>query len=353
MFNAIAVFSAVDFYAIFGPVNANRSWWYYFYWSLPTAYSWALLAPIILYYSRRWSLEEGQRGKTILRHLALLAILAPLQGGFDVGMTMAVLVAVDATSFQELVKAIPFALLSGLARAPVVYAVIAGFGATMALYERYLDGIAARARLKDSLVKTRLQALGTMLNPHFLFNTLNAIGPLSRKDSESTNRMVALLGGLLHRSLEGARRPMVTLREEMEFIQDYLQVVRIRSAAPLGVECGIRNEALEVLVPNMILQPIVENAIRHGLAHHPGPGRLIFRAWVRGGMLWLEVEDNGIGLDKKSDGAVGVGLALTRERLEGFYGKRGSLELANRPSGGARVTLKFPVQAVLEKCEEK
>ncbi len=222
----------------------------------------------------------------------------------------------------------------------------------MGLYDRYLERVAEEARLKDSLARTRLQALGTMLNPHFLFNTLNAIGPLSRKDSESTSHMVALLGGLLRRSLDGARRRMVPLREEMDFIQDYLQIVKIRSSEPLNIECDVPEEALDVSVPNMILQPVVENAIRHGLAHRHGPGRLTFRARVNGGVLRLEVEDDGIGLDKKRDGTVGFGLGLTRERIEGIYGKRGSLELAAGPRAACARPSSCRLLEAFDGCEE-
>jgi len=352
IFAVIAILGATDYCGILGAVNRHRSWWFCLLWSVPSAFCWTLFTPLILHFSRRWSFEKGQRTRTILRHLALLAALAPVEVVLDIGITIAGLLAVDASPLPTQLNAVPSGFLQGLARAPVVYAVIASFGATMGLYDRYLERVAEEARLKDSLARTRLQALGTMLNPHFLFNTLNAIGPLSRKDSESTSHMVALLGGLLRRSLDGARRPMVPLREEMDFIQDYLQIVKIRSSESLNVECDIPEEALEVSVPNMILQPVVENAIRHGLAHRHGPGRLTFRARVSGGILRLEVEDDGVGLDTKRNGTVGFGLGLTRERIEGIYGKRGCLELASRPEGGVRATFQLPVLDALDEGEE-
>ena len=351
VFSVIAILGATDYYGILGAVNRQRSWWFCLLWSVPSAFSWALFTPFILHFSRRWSFERGQRKRTVFRHLALLAALAPVQVVLDLGITIAGMLAADASPLPTQLDAVPSGFLQGLARAPVVYVVIASFGATMGLYDRYLERVAEEARLKESLARTRLQALGTMLNPHFLFNTLNAIGPLSRKDAESTSRMVALLGGLLRRSLNGARRRMVPLREEMDFIQDYLQIVKIRSSEPLNIECDVPEEALDVSVPNMILQPVVENAIRHGLAHRHGQGRLTFRARVNGGVLRLEVEDDGIGLDKKRSGTVGFGLGLTRERIEGIYGKEGCLELASRPEGGARATFQLPVLEAFDGCE--
>jgi signal transduction histidine kinase len=352
VFGVIAILGATDYYGIMGAVNRHRSWWFCLLWSIPTALCWALLTPIILRFSRRWSFEKGQRIRTVFRHLALLAALAPLEVVLDLGLTVAGMVAADTSSLATQVNALPSGFLSGLARAPIVYVVLAGFGATMGLYDRYLERVAEEARLKDALAQTRLQALGTMLNPHFLFNTLNAIGPLSRKDAKATNHMVALLGGLLRRSLDGAKRRMVPLKEEMEFIKDYIQIVSIRSAEPLDVEYEIPEDALEVLVPNMILQPIVENAIRHGLAHRHGLGRLTFRARVDRGFLQLEIDDNGTGLDKKKDGAIGFGLGLTRERIAGIYGQNGSLELAGRPEGGVRATFRLPRLEVSQDCEE-
>ena len=350
VFGAIAVLGATDYYGIMGAVNRYRSWWFCLLWSIPTALCWALLTPIILHFSRRWSFEKGQRTRTVFRHLALLLVLAPLEIALDLGITVACMVAADASSLVTQVRALPSGFVSGMARAPVVYVAIAGFGATMGLYDRYLERCVEEARLKDALAQTRLQALGTMLNPHFLFNTLNAIGPLSRKDAKSTSRMVALLGGLLRRSLDGAKRRMVPLREETEFIEDYIQIVRIRSAEPLEVEYDIPEETLEVLVPNMLLQPIVENAIRHGLAHRHEPGRLTIRARVDSGALRLEIEDNGVGLDRKRDGAVGFGLGLTRERIAGIYGRNGSLELVGRPEGGVRATFHLPL---LDACQDR
>jgi two-component system, LytTR family, sensor kinase len=352
VFGVIAILGATDYYGIMGAVNRYRSWWFCLLWSLPTAFCWALLTPIVLHFSRRWSFEKGQRIRTVFRHLALLAVLAPVEVALDLGITVAGMLSADASSLPTQLKALPSGFVSGLARAPVVYVTIAVFGATMGLYDRYLERGAEEVRLKDALAQTRLQALGTMLNPHFLFNTLNAIGPLSRKDAKSTSRMVALLGGLLRRSLDGARQPMVPLREEMEFIRDYLQIVGIRSSEPVDVEYDIPEKALEISVPNMILQPIVENSIRHGMARLHGPGRLTFRARIDSGVLRLEVEDNGVGLDTTRGGAVGFGLGLTRERIAGIYGEGGSLELANRPEGGVRATFRLPLLAVSQDREE-
>lgn len=352
VFAVIAILGATDYYGILGALSQPRSWWFCLLWSVPTALCWTLFTPFILRFSRRWSFEKGQRKKTVLRHLALLTALAPVQIALDLGITVAGFRATGAVPLPVVLEAVPSGFLQGLAQAPIVYAGIASFGATMGLYDRYLERVAEEARLKDSLARTRLQALGTMLNPHFLFNTLNAIGPLSRKDAESTSRMVALLGGLLRRSLNGARRRMVPLREEMDFIQDYLQIVKIRSSEPLAIECDIPEEALDVAVPNMILQPVVENAIRHGLAHRHGPGRLTFRARVNGGVLRLEVEDDGIGLDAKRHGTGGFGLGLTRERIEAIYGRKGCLELASRTEGGVRATFQLPILEAFDGCEE-
>jgi signal transduction histidine kinase len=238
-------------------------------------------------------------------------------------------------------------------------------GATHAL--RYYREAKARelaaSRLQASLVEARLAALRGQLNPHFLFNTLNAIATMALK-REHENVVVTLgyLGELLRVSLDDRLPQEVALADELELLDRYLEIQRIRFGDRLTVTLEVDDEALGALVPIMILQPLAENAIVHGIAPVPGPGELRLRAMRRNGDLLLEVVDSGPGFAATSrlnghggrsveppSGAArsstGIGLANTRARLAQLYGDASVLSLDDEVAGGARVSVTIPYRA--------
>jgi signal transduction histidine kinase len=202
----------------------------------------------------------------------------------------------------------------------------------------------AEARLATRLAESRLQALRMQLDPHFLFNGLNAIAGLVRsaRDEEAVHALVEL-GQLLRTSLEGRDAVEVTLAEEVEFVRRYLGIERLRFGERLQVELELAPEALCALVPALVLQPLVENAVKHGTARGAGPGHVSVRASRVGERLLLEVRDNGPGLGQGSAPGTGVGLANTRARLRQLYGEASSLTLLELEEGGvcARVVMPY------------
>jgi LytS/YehU family sensor histidine kinase len=183
------------------------------------------------------------------------------------------------------------------------------------------------------------------LNPHFLFNTLHAISALVHKDVEAADRMIARLSDLLRYALESTDAQEVPLRQELGFLNRYLEIEQTRFGDRLTVRLDIAPETLDALVPNLVLQPLVENAIRHGIEPRAKPGRIDLRARRENGRLKLEVCDNGVGLPSGRIPEEGVGLSNTRARLQQLYGEGHCFELGDAPGGGLMVSVELPFRA--------
>ena len=213
-------------------------------------------------------------------------------------------------------------------------------------YRRFREGELRASRLQTQLTSAQLEALKMQLQPHFLFNTLHSISALVHRDPDSADRMIARLGDFLRLTLENSGAQEVSLQKELEFLTCYLEIERVRFQDRLTTSVEVEPAALDAPVPNLILQPIVENALRHGIAQTRGPGRVEISAKRDNGSLRIRVRDNGPGLaaiTRQDDGLKeGLGLSNTRARLEQLYGAAHRFELENAPGGGLLVTLEIP-----------
>ena len=210
-------------------------------------------------------------------------------------------------------------------------------------YQKYHERELRASELERNLTQARLQALQSQLNPHFLFNTLHSISALMHKDVEAADRMIMKLSDLLRLALDNTETHEVPLSQEIDFLKRYLEIEQTRFRQRLSVEMEIDPATTRARVPNLVLQPLVENAIRHGIERHAKPGKLVVRSERIDGELKLEVQDNGAGLPGGKLSREGIGLSNTRTRLEQLYGKAQKFELRNVESGGllARVTIPF------------
>jgi signal transduction histidine kinase len=201
-----------------------------------------------------------------------------------------------------------------------------------------------RARLEARLAEAQLQVLRLQLHPHFLFNTLHTVSALMHKDLRAADRMLALLGDLLRDSFEKVGAQEVSLQQELAFLDRYLEIERTRFRDRLTVDLRIDPEALDAEVPNLLLQPLVENAIRHGIGRRQEAGRIEIEAERRCDRLEIRIRDNGPGLPEGPETALrtGVGLANTAARLEQLYPASHRFELRNRAEGGLEVALEIP-----------
>jgi two-component system, LytTR family, sensor kinase len=200
-------------------------------------------------------------------------------------------------------------------------------------------------QLQAQLAQSHLNALKSQLHPHFLFNTLNTISTLILKaDDSEAERMLSLLNSFLKTTVFQNDLQEITLEDELRFIKDYLEIEKVRFNDKLVVKEDIATETLQAQVPNLLLQPIIENAIYHGIAPKTSNGIIQIRAKKDEGQLWICVEDNGPGLTliKKRKSKEGVGLKITKERLAHLFGNDYLFELENLVSGGVRVTISIP-----------
>jgi LytS/YehU family sensor histidine kinase len=199
--------------------------------------------------------------------------------------------------------------------------------------------------LRTQLAEAQLQVLRAQLHPHFLFNTLNTISGLVRNnENKAAVDMLAGLSDLLRRALESSGRQEVALRDELEFIDRYLAIQRMRFSDRLSVKTEIDPDTLEASVPNLILQPLVENAIRHGLAARAAPGLISLTARRDNGHLQIIIYNDGPTLAEgwRMDGCAGIGLRNTRDRLEKLYGAKHRLEVRNQGTSGVVARLAIP-----------
>jgi two-component system, LytTR family, sensor kinase len=202
------------------------------------------------------------------------------------------------------------------------------------------------ARLETQLARTELQILRSQLDPHFLFNALHVISELVHVDPSRADRMVTRLGDLLRMSAALARSSDVALRKELEFVNAYLEIQEARFGGRLRVRRTVDAATLDAAVPSLIVQPLVENAIRHGTSRRASGGQIEIVASRVGGSLVIEVLDDGPGLPADQMPDEGIGIGHTRARLAQLYGNDGSLELEPRPGGGTTARIRLPFARV-------
>ncbi|HEY4781556.1 MAG TPA: DUF1272 domain-containing protein [Chthoniobacterales bacterium] len=220
-------------------------------------------------------------------------------------------------------------------------------------YGKFQERNLRAIQLESQLVKAHLQSLKSQLQPHFLFNTLHSISALMLTDVQAADRMITRLGDLLRLSLETAGTQITTLSKELDFVSCYLQIEKVRFEERLNITFEIAPETLEAQVPLLLLQPLVDNAIKHGISHLSQGGGIHISSRCQNGDLQLEVKDNGPGLElTESRRGSGLGLKVTRERLEAMYGQNQSVELTSPPSGGVAVFVRFPFRS-MEGAETK
>ena len=331
-------------------------WWRVLTWDLAFCYLWFLLTPVILRLCQRFSFERGQIIKSLSVHLVAVILLSLfhlfIYTLFDpILPRFAVPDLVPRTSFFEKYK---FFVIGYLHVCLISYCGVLTINYLVQYYCAYQERALKASQLEASLAVAELEALKSQLHPHFLFNTLNAIVILVRKNrNKEAEDMLTGLSELLRHSLENTGVQEVSLRQELEFLQIYLEIEQVRFKDRLKVRLEIEPETLKASVPNLILQPIVENAIRHGIGKQSNEGLVAVTAQRQNGSLIIQVNDNGPGLpeDWLAAGAsrLGIGIANTQARLRHLYGDAQTFGIRNAEGGGAVAVLKIPFLARDEK----
>lgn len=328
--------------------HAYLPWHISLRWDLTAWAVWIVFIPLVFRVSRRWPLERGNWLRRLPGYAALGVLLALGKTVFPLLMQWLFLESLSGILGWLARK--PWFLLTDFLFALVFYSLVLAFAQARIYYRQYREEELRASRLESQLAQAELRALRMQLQPHFLFNALNSISSLQLEDTAAAQQMTARLGDFLRLTLDGAGAQAVPLRRELEFLRCYLDIERVRFGRRLTTAIEVEPDALEAQVPNLILQPLVENAIRHGLAPRAAPGHIRVKAARGDGRLEISIEDNGRGLQANGDGSSnshhgvhhGVGLANTRARLRQFYGEDFQFELANAEAGGLVVRLSLP-----------
>jgi two-component sensor histidine kinase len=306
--------------------------------ALLDGYLWAFTTLAIFWLAERFPLERGRVLRAIAVHFVAAVVIWVTRTGLLVSLGR-LLPWLGPRPFS-----VQFWGMSSLNF--LFYGLLLGIAHLGLYYRRYREREQAAEQLARGLTEARLQALKMQLQPHFLFNTLNAISALIPAEAKAARRMLARLGDLLRITLEHEETQEVTLREELAFLEPYLEIEQARLEDRLTVVMKIAPDTLEARVPHLILQPLVENAIRHGIAARIEPGRVEISATrtPNDGLLHLEVRDDGRGVNRGHDVGTrrGVGLTNIRSRLEQLYNGRHRFELENRAEGGVLVRITLP-----------
>jgi LytS/YehU family sensor histidine kinase len=227
----------------------------------------------------------------------------------------------------------------------MTYCAVVGLLQTLKFNRRYLTSQFELARVEKRLVETRLNVLRLQLEPHFLFNTLNAISSELAEDPQLAREMIEDLGVLLRRSLESQDCNEISLAQELALLDRYLAIQKLRFGSRIDIRVEVDPESLTAMVPSMLLQPLVENAIRHGIERRLSGGEITISTRRAGGELRINVIDDGIGLPPgwRMEASAGLGMRVTRERLEALYPGEFRFAASRRPGGGTEVAIDIPI----------
>jgi sensor histidine kinase YesM len=341
LYTLLAVYSAYAQVQRGGVALAGPAWVYVAGAGAYAALWWGSLAAAARYLSARFPLRQRKWGRRLAVHtagalaVALLNAVAYLPFQYQVVRSGAISIGLGA--YWEWGDLTVYPLLAGIAH---------GFLYAREYHTRHLSQLRLRSQLSESeLARTtaHLQALRAELNPHFLFNALNTVSSLMHGSADQARRVVAHLSALLRRVLESSAAAEATVEEEVEIVRLYVEIEQARFGDALRVVYDLEAGALAARVPHLLVQPLVENAIKHGLRPRGGTGTVTLAARRDGGWLRLEVADDGVGLAHAPPGqGTGTGLANVRQRLRQLYGDQHALELVPGPEGGTVARIRIP-----------
>jgi sensor histidine kinase YesM len=305
---------------------------------------WPLATPLVLKLGRRYPAARWRRASTWALHFAACATIGLFSSGLTAGLETMLNPWARSETPEPFVDLWLHKFNSGLLAYVILYGAILLVGYLLDSQQRLAAQETEAARLNEQLSKAQLNALRRQIEPHFLFNTLNAIAGLVReKRNDDAVRMIAGLSDFLRRVVEDSDRQEVPLQEELEFAQKYLEIQKVRFAERLQFSVSVPQELYAAQVPNLILQPMVENAIKHGIAKRVLGGEIRIGAFRENGRLTLSVSNDGPGLSAGWDKLRnGIGLSNVRTRLQSLYGDGFELKVRDGDGGGVEVLLSIP-----------
>jgi two-component system, LytTR family, sensor kinase len=304
-------------------VILNTSYWYL----------WAVFTPAIIWLSQRFRFERQGLWRALAVHLPCV-VLFSLTHIITMSGVQWWFARAQGRAYSWWPEAQKSALLN-FDWEMMTYWTIVGLSHAILYYRESRHRALRTAQLETRLVEAQLRALQQQLHPHFLFNTLHAISALMHRDVEAADRTLMRLSDLLRLTLESIGQQEIPLQAELDFLTKYLQIEQTRFADRLNVTFDVQPETLDTLVPNLILQPLVENAIKHGVSRRAGPGHIEISSRREGDKLRMEVRDDGVGLSEDALTALqkGIGVSTTRARLQHLFGADYRFEFHRQPAG--------------------
>ncbi|HEX9652219.1 MAG TPA: histidine kinase [bacterium] len=313
-------------------------------WSLTRWFIWAGLTPLVFALARRFPIERARLKRGLLQHLGLGSLVALLNVVLEVALLYIIwrLAGETIPTLERFISLFTYSFHINL----LIYWAIVGAHYAFEYHQKYRERELATSRLQSQLSQAQLQALKAQIHPHFLFNTHHAIlGLMLKKQNDAAMQMLTSLSDLLRLTLENAGLQEISLKQELEFVELYLNIQKTRFHDRLSVKMDVAAETLSAQVPNLILQPLVENSIEHGIVPHSAAGQLQVTAKREDGKLIITVRDDGPGLSTQQPIKEGIGLKNTRARLQQMYGASHRFELISGKSG-LLVSIEIPFQSI-------
>lgn len=343
VFTLPALLSAVLYHTRYLQLGRETVFWKWLLDFQLAWYIWAALTPVIFWLGRRFRIDTRAWLLPGLAHLLIGSLFAVIQIGL--GVFISILVYQEPVTWEYYVGQVVPTLFGRFPAQLLVYALILGVFYAIDYQRQSRRRALQAARLEAELGRARLEALQQQLQPHFLFNTLNSISVLMQKgDTAAANQVLNHLSDLLREVLAKDNAQLVPLADELAFVRKYVAIEQVRYGERLRVEFNIAADALTTPVPNFIVQLLVENAIRHGVARKADAGRVTIAAAAAGNQLQISVSDDGDGIEAAAF-KEGVGISNARRRLQYLYGDDHSFAIANQPSGGVIAQLTIPLTA--------
>jgi sensor histidine kinase YesM len=344
------LYSGLRYFLIFQEDHSRPLNWKNIFNAQAIIYGWAILSPLIIFFAKRFRFEQRNWWRLLPAHLVAAVVFLLLHTAIHIIFVKIADPAWVLPSGDFLLATLRLTIIRWVTDLPM-YCFLLSSIYVVDFYRRFQAEQLKSSELKAALANSQLTALKMQIHPHFLFNTLNSISALMHEDVKAADKMVARLGDFLRMTLENSGDREVSLKQEMDFVGHYLEIESVRFQDRLVVKMNIDPETLAARVPNLILQPIVENAIKHGISRQTDVGSLIISSKRHGDRLQIRVEDSGPGLQPSNGNGNGsktggIGLANTRARLTHLYDENYRFEIKNAVPHGVIVTLEIPFETI-------
>ena len=348
VFSFLAVLTTIHFAIFLNSIDHERgdAFSYYKIFSFMLEwYVWALVIPIIYWLFRHFPIRADHLISDILVNFIVGVLFISGKIFLDAAISFWFSTfPYDENSYIERVL--------GLLLTPHIYSVLILYSAILSVmysleyYKRFHERERVSAKLETDLAESQMLLLKKQIQPHFLFNTLNAISSLIYQDTHKADEMIVLLSDLLRYTLSNLEVNEIPLKEELQYLKKYLDIEKIRFEDHLTIEKQIAPDTLDITVPTMLLQPLVENAIRHGIAKRAAPGKISIQTYHDTEFLHILVQDDGPGLSsaQRQNLQEGIGLANVRQRIQKLYGYPNGYVLTEAPGGGLCVEVRIPLK---------